>query len=94
MMEGNPESPGSESFGRVRSQPQAGANDIRAVPVDVVDSSLRFQAAGVNPKKHQRAPLLIVDNLEGQSAQVVLVPTPGQSSKKQNVFNLFMCSAV
>lgn len=64
------------------SQPQGGANNIRAVPVDVVDSSLRFQTAGVNPKKHKGTPLLIVDNLECQSAQVVLVPTPWEKVTK------------
>lgn len=53
-----------------------------------MDSSLRFQAAGVNPKKHKRTPLLIVDNLEGQSAQVVLVPTPGERKGKKKIFFL------
>lgn len=68
-------------------------NDIRAVPVDVVDSGLRFQAAGVNPKKHKRTPLLVVDNLEGQSAQVILVPTPGERKSEKKI-NLFMCSGI
>lgn len=54
-------------------------NGIHAVPVDVVDSSLRFQAAGVNPKKDKRTPLLVVDHLEGQSTQVIFVPTPGEN---------------
>lgn len=55
---------------------------IRAVPVEVVDGSLRLQAAGVNPKKHKRTALLVVNDLEGQSAQVVLVPTPGNRKRK------------
>lgn len=48
--------------------------DVRAVPVDVVDSSLWLQSTRVNPNKYQRTTLLVMDNLEGQSAQVVLVP--------------------
>lgn len=51
-------------------------NYVRAVPVDVVDSSLWFKSAGVNPNKYQRTTLLVVDNLEGQSTQVILVPPP------------------
>lgn len=47
---------------------------VRAVPVDVVHGRLRFQGAGVDPEEHQRAALLVVENLEGQRAQVVLVP--------------------
>lgn len=69
----------------VPAETQVGGNNgngIHAVPVDVVDSSLGFQAAGVNPKKDKRTPLLVVDHLEGQSTQVVLVPTPGE--KKHN----------
>ena len=49
---------------------------LRAIPVDVVDSSLWFQGTGVNPEKHKRAALPVMDNLEGQSTQVVLVPLP------------------
>lgn len=51
-------------------------NYIRAVPVDVVDSSLWYKSAWVNPNKYQRTTLLVVDNLEGQSTQVILVPPP------------------
>ena len=50
--------------------------DVHAVPVDVVDGRLWFQSTGVNPKKHQRTALLVMENLEGQSTQVVLVPPP------------------
>lgn len=49
-------------------------DDTHAVPVDVVDSCLRLQGARVDSEKHQRTALLVVENLEGQSAQVVLVP--------------------
>lgn len=45
-----------------------------AIPIDVVDGRLWFQGARVDPEKHQRTALLVVENLEGQSTQVVLVP--------------------
>lgn len=49
-------------------------DDIHAIPIDVVDGCLWFQGARVDSEKHQRAALLVVENLEGQSTQVVLVP--------------------
>lgn len=60
----------------VKNWLEVNENDVHAVPVDVVDSRLWFQSTGVNPKKHQRTALLVMENLEGQSAQVVLVPPP------------------
>lgn len=51
---------------------------IHAVPVDVVDSRLWFQSTRVNPQKHQRAALLIMEHFEGQSTQVVFVPLPAE----------------
>lgn len=54
-----------------------------------MDSGLRFQAARVNPEKHKRTPLLVVDDLEGQSAQVILVAATGERKKH---FNFLMCS--
>lgn len=61
---------------------------VRAVPVDVVDSRLWFQCTRVNSEKHHRAALLLMDNLEGQSTQVVLVPAPVESWIKQTINSL------
>lgn len=47
---------------------------VRAVAVDVVHGRLRLQGAGVDPEEDQRTTLLVMENLEGQGAQVVLVP--------------------
>lgn len=41
-------------------------NYVHAVPVDVVDGSLWFQSTRVNPEKHQRTALLVMENLESQ----------------------------
>lgn len=49
-------------------------NNIRAVPIDVVDGGLWFQGTRVYPEKYKRTTLLVMENLEGQSTQVVLVP--------------------
>jgi len=66
-------------------------SDVHAVPVDVVHRGLWFQSAGVNPEEHQRTSLLVMENLEGQSTEVALVPPPagrgqnGQSSMENYI---------
>ena len=50
--------------------------DAHAVPVDVVDGGLCFQSTRVNPEKHQRTTLLVMENLEGQGTEVIFVPPP------------------
>ncbi|TNN25880.1 hypothetical protein EYF80_063984 [Liparis tanakae] len=63
--------------------PPSRARRAAAAAAEAFDETI---SAGVNPEEHQRTSLLVMENLEGQSTEVAVVPPPagrghnGQSS--------------
>lgn len=72
---------------KVGPEPVRPRDGLRAVAVDVVHGRLRLQGARVDPEEDQRATLLVVKNLEGQGAQVVLVPAAAERRRTNGKIN-------